>query len=792
MAKSPLTKGSKKAKPVRNNKNVVPLNLTIFYKESIDNKIRELDVSHLLYLGADKNNDKLENRTPYLRSFCKKAKEYVNNGNSSKTVSNVYNAFDSYIRFCDSVNVNPFSEVGYLKYAGNDGELRHRVKVYVPSKKLWERQNGDELGIKESSASIILTALREALSWCGLPAKHWIVLHKGFSAIKNPTKGYSDDEEQLLVSRLSALFFALAPQLIAAKEDHLALPKELAVTIDLCGHQEVIFIPTNLEAILGKNSKKDCFVKASAAFNMAMGAAYHLMCFFTSLNDTNVRAIAHPITIHTDERDKNLQTVKVSSFKTRSNKHVDAILTNLTDKSLVKFDVDKRDGVTFIKTLEKLSRLYGSDKEGAELFFTLNNKGGTYDNFNLATINKYLSLHLNLVSPYREKCLPWFKELFYTYRNHQYIKLKTVKNEFGRSEVSKVINPINVKAKATQGAISASYCILSCYTGLSLKGILLPLYYSEKKHDGYVTISFKYKNGTNGSFTIPAVDKKLIQDIEKLANEQADKQQSKKSVRLLLKRGPTKEAPQDWNGISPISSNLMVTWSIEPNDYFISLQSSRWREMTSSQEYDDSNIGRVQSALQNTLNTINKHYANGDPRLNQNILSQSVQVLERMAKGSTLEKAKKYVATMHAIPMLTHDRWLKNKKNNKAKTNPNGITCNGKQNIEGGNNSQRKTNKAMGVKLLCAEYDMCYKCKSAKAVDDVQAIYKLISFIDALKEVLDRFPDVKENVFEKIDAYEYTLDGASISVYEEAMALFNKHGRHARVSINHAILSMYR
>jgi hypothetical protein len=98
----------------------------------------------------------------------------------------------------------------------------------------------------------------------------------------------------------------------------------------------------------------------------------------------------------------------------------------------------------------------------------------------------------------------------------------------------------------------------------------------------------------------------------------------------------------------------------------------------------------------------------------------------------------------------------------------------------------------MGVKLPCAEYDMCYKCKSAKAVDEVQAVYKLISFINALKEVLDQFPDAKEEVFEKIDAYEYTLDGASTSVYEEAIALFNKNGCHPRVSINHAILSIYR
>jgi hypothetical protein len=794
MAKSPLAKGSKKAKPVRNSKNVVPLPFTIPYKQSNDKNTKELDVSHLLHLRLDKSNKKIESRIPYLRSFCKKAKEYVDNGKSARTNASVYETFNQYIRFCDAakVNVDPFSEVGYSKYAGNDGELRYRIKVYKPSKKLWERQHGDELGIKESSISTILGALRTALSWCGLPAELWKVQHRGFSGEKTPTKGYSDANEQLLVSRLSELFFALALQLIAAKEGNLTLPDELPVAIDLGGYREVIYISTSLKTNQGKQSKSGTSVRANAAFNMAMGAAYHLICFFTSLNDTNVRAIAHPIIIHTDERDKNLQTVEVSSFKARANKQVDGILTNETDESRIKFDVDKRDGVTFIKTLEKLSGLYGNDEEGAELLFTLNKKGEESDTFNLVSINKFLMSTLNLVSPYRASCLPWFKELFYAYRNHQQIELKTTINELGRMVVSKVIQPMKHKFRSTHGANNISYCILSCYTNLQLKGILLPLSYSEKDSEGNITISFKYRNGHDGRFTIPAVDKELIQDIEQFAIERADKQTVKKDIRLLLKKGSAKEAPRDWQGINPIASNRISQWSIESNDYFISLQSSRWREMTSSQEYDDNNIGRVHSILQNTLNTINKHYANGDPRLNQIILSQGIQVLEQLAKGSTVDEAKKYVAAKHAIPMLTHDEWLKKKKENKAKTNPNGITCNGQQSIESDKNSQRETNNAMGVKLPCAEYDMCYKCKSAKAVDEVQAVYKLISFINALKEVLDQFPDAKEEVFEKIDAYEYTLDGASTSVYEEAIALFNKNGCHPRVSINHAILSIYR
>ncbi|XNT06711.1 hypothetical protein AB6C95_012915 [Vibrio cyclitrophicus] len=628
MAKSPLANGSKRAKPVRSNKNVVPLHFTIPYKTSRYKRDKEINVSHLLHFRADKRNDKIESRIPYLRSFCKKAKEYVDSGNKATTVTGFYESFQSYIRFCDEVGVEPFSEEGYLKYAGNDGELRHRIKVYEPSKRIWERQHSDELGCLEASAGTILSGLRTALSWCGFPVEVWKAQHRGFSGHHNSRKGYSDSEEQLLVSRLSELFFALAPQLIAAKEGGLILPDELPVTIDLGGYKEIITIPTSLKTNHGVKGKQDESVKSNSAFNITMGAAYHLMCFFTSLNDSNIRSIAHPITIHMDERDKSIQTVTVSSFKARSNKQVDAILTNETEEPKInKFDVNKRDGVSFIKTLEKLSKLYGSSEAGEELLFTLNGKQETNKTFNLAEINKILTSSLNLVSPYRVSTLPRFKELFYAYRNNQTIEFRKTINTLGRAVVSKVTHPIEPEERITLGLNNSSYCILSCYTDLPLKGILLPLCYSEKDSDGNVTISFKYRNGDDGSFTIPAADKKLIQDIEQFATERADKQKIRKNIRLLLKKGGNHESPKDWKGISPISSSLMKSWSIETNEYFIQLQSSRWREMTSSQEYDNNNIGKVQSILQNMLNTINKHYANGDPRLNQTILSQGIQVL---------------------------------------------------------------------------------------------------------------------------------------------------------------------
>ena len=71
MAKSKIAKQSKAVKHVRSNQNVVPLNLDIPYKGVISTRVKLFDVSHLLHLGGSKENEKINRRTVFIRSFCK-------------------------------------------------------------------------------------------------------------------------------------------------------------------------------------------------------------------------------------------------------------------------------------------------------------------------------------------------------------------------------------------------------------------------------------------------------------------------------------------------------------------------------------------------------------------------------------------------------------------------------------------------------------------------------------------------------------------------------------------------
>ena len=62
-------------------------------------------------------------------------------------------ALKTYIAFCDIKKFDPFSQAGYLYYAGNSGELRRLVDIASePKKYQFQYHNGEEFGLLESSA----------------------------------------------------------------------------------------------------------------------------------------------------------------------------------------------------------------------------------------------------------------------------------------------------------------------------------------------------------------------------------------------------------------------------------------------------------------------------------------------------------------------------------------------------------------------------------------------------------------------------------------------------------------
>ncbi|MBF4269859.1 hypothetical protein EAY71_23645, partial [Vibrio anguillarum] len=88
---------------------------------------------------------------------------------------------------------------------------------------------------------------------------------------------------------------------------------------------------------------------------------------------------------------------------------------------------------------------------------------------------------------------------------------------------------------------------------------------------------------------------------------------------------------------------------VEPNHYYLSLLSSRWREMTSNQAYAEGGIQAAQSLLQNAKETLEKNYINGLSSLNKVIISQSIEVIEKLDDETSLEQAKDIVVKRRGI-----------------------------------------------------------------------------------------------------------------------------------------------
>lgn len=89
-------------------------------------------------------------------------------------------------------------------------------------------------------------------------------------------------------------------------------------------------------------------------------------------------------------------------------------------------------------------------------------------------------------------------------------------------------------------------------------------------------------------------------------------------------------------------------------------------------------------------------------------------------------------------------------KKSKLHINQNGIACRGIPDIDremGGDHhrSAAKAAEKLGLgdagKVPCYQFDQCARCKSAKMVDDVNQVYKLISFITVLEERINLRPD---------------------------------------------------
>ncbi|EHR5321333.1 hypothetical protein KUL70_004267 [Vibrio parahaemolyticus] len=706
-----------------------------------------------------------------------------------------------YINFCDFKKLDPFSQVGYLSYVGNLGELWRLVKIAnEPKIYTFQYFDGEEAGLREASASYRKIGIDQLLGILDFDVSPWQATLKLFSSalIDSSTQPYSSSEWYTFVRRTQLFFFSLATQLIAHKEinPEAPPPKYLeGITVERESGRDITI------SLGDKNSRN--VNGASIPFNQCMAAAYALFAYYTAFNDTVIKGVRHPIKVVTSKTEgRTSKLVQVRGYKARSSKDVKALFAGVdehlhpeaSDKEVgfIVADIKKRDqvgnldGITFIQTLELLSKAYSDDSFDTLLYWL--NGEGEKAKVNTNSALERLSENLNLLSSRRGDLT---EHLVKTYidivKHHEISTFKWKQREDGARVMSKQVVQLPVRM-VTQRATPIAYAALSCMTNISLRNALIPLCYSEKDANGEITVSFKYIDDTEGQFTVSAKYQPFLKLVERYAatkNSLPNGKGSRSSTKpaFLLPLGKKSMTTQWEKGEVPISQALLRLCGVSYGDYFINITSGRVRVTHSDLEYKEEERGlTAQKILQNSLETADKRYRNGHPVSNNKQLSQGLMALSHIATGKTRNEAVEVVKKELEIPVLEYDVW---KKRNQP-TNPNGISCDGEINLVSEKDwhyaarkfAEEKGFIAEGQNITCYQYDLCVFCKSAKLVDDPYSIYKLLSFLSALSEAIDHYPERASVIQSKVERFQIHLDELPLDTIEQAEDLLEERGRY--------------
>ncbi|HHC7129960.1 TPA: hypothetical protein ACN37W_003763 [Vibrio parahaemolyticus] len=726
----------------------------------------------------------------------------LKNQSSESSIRGKLHSLRLYIIFCDLNKLDPFSRVGYLSYVGNNGELWRLVNVATEPKKYdFQYYDGEEAGLLESSAFKKKMHIDKLLLVLGFDVSEWQATLKPFLQQKEPsfTQPYTINEWYLLVRRVQLFFYSLATQLIALKEE---FPEALP--------------PRSLDGIVvERTSGKDITVTlgggginggAGSPFNQCMAAAYVLFAYYTAFNDSVIKDVRHPIKVVTSRVEgRTSKIVQVRAYKGRSSKEVQALFLNSDDDvhpeahedkaGFIIADINKRDkvgdvdGVTFLQTLELLSKTY-SDVSFDTLIYFLNPKGQKSKISHTHTLI-LLSQNLNLLS---ERRYDLADHLVKTYMDIVERKVMTTFRWFYRADGAKFMKKhfINLtKRGVTQKATHIAYAALSCITDVSFRNALMPLKYSKKDSDGMLTVSFKNVDGTNRCFTVAARYRPFLQLVERYAMTKNPLPKEKGMGRggkvtkspFLLPFGVRSVTYQYEQGKVPSSVYLLSRCGIGYGDYFLNLNSRRIRVTHADLEYRPEERGwTAEKILQHNIDTADRRYRNGHPASNDKQASQGLRILSHIAQGKTRGEAIESTKSELKIPVLEYEVW----KRRNQPTNPNGISCDGHIDLVSEKNwhySAQKFAKQNGIieegrDITCYQYDLCVFCKSAKLVDDPNAVYKLLSFIEALSDGIVHYPERASFIQMKIERFQAHLDDLPPDTINQAEILLEDKGRY--------------
>lgn len=794
MAKSILAK-TDKSTVKKLTTNVVELNNTLNINIRGG---RVIDLNSLYHYKCDLSEKRLPDRKNHTSKLINGLKEWCETGNNHAVIYGLFFHFKRYCTFCDLKGVSPFSKKGFTLFLGNDGEIWRLVKkAREPKEFIFLYDDNEEIGLKESTAVRIRSNISRGLELAEVDSftlKYSFHSFKAESSV-SVTKPYRDNEMELILRRVQFYFFSLATQLTEYSESNNGeQPFELErVKVDYINNKD-IYIPVKAS----KNSsgrKGGGKISSNSPFNQCMAAGYCLFSYYTSFNDSSILDVRHPLEFVTSKKDgRTIKHVTVRGWKGRSSKEVQALFSDLDnseeldvksigdDAGAIFADVSKTDGQAFIKALSQVSRLY-SKRKHSKLIHYLNENSEecrfTQDSISLMAVN------LNLLSNDRLYLIDYLCDIFNKIlRDNSFTTIKVSTSDIGSQFVSKKVHQTDSRT-AKRLAIQYAFAALSCLGDIELKNILLPLKFSEIDSDGNILVHIKYLDNSEVKLPIPAKYKKFIESVQEYAaryNPYENKRIKKPAYLLPL---GTRSMTKQWLGLSPLSISTLSNIGIYSGDFFIDLNSGRFRVSTSDKEYKSEDGGyTARVLLQHGKAVSEKRYVNGHPIENTIITNQSMQVFEEIVTGKTSTEAKKSIREKLGITVLAYDDY-KNKR--LPPTNLNGTVCDGKPELIEGKDEHKaamrhidklKLNEG-NLDIQCYQYDLCVVCKNAKLVDDVHSIYKLLSFVECLEDAADTFPDTKSEILKKANDFKSLVeDNIPVKTIEQAEERLAEEGRY--------------
>lgn len=715
---------------------------TLHYSFLINNIDVTVDLTRLMHFRCDVAQNKAS-RQQQIVKYARAFKKEMSLGATSSTLYNSFTKFKGYLIWCDDKEIFPFCESTWKNYRNYLWELVLAGRSSLP---IWQRPNGQILGLKERTANYIVSTIEQALVWCEENVNQWGKQLRPFKNGKPKSyEAYSDKELPIILNRLSTYFFQLAIPLLS--DD---LPTK--INIEILEHN--FDVPINSTNTKGK--AKQASLNYDTAFNQAMSCAYYLLSYFTAFNSSQLIELRHPIEW---QQDKTTEYYKLTAYKRRANKEV---------ISFVGGEIHKK-SIQFMETLIALSLKYNKTSNGLFVYW-LDGASNPRGISSTLLSNSQISSQLMLLSDRATACLPYLLELhksfiatgingYIEFTDHKIVDRKLTKQK-------KVINRF-FSRRIVILSILLLYAIIHAHPKnkqkkVKLNGSVLPLTVIQNGQDIKATI--RDVDGTSVEVYIENKYQQFLEDIVNFALTRQNISSTKPSY--LLPLGLTRQTLQ-WEGIIP-NTNYLSDYGIAPGEFFVSLRSSQFRETAAKLARRKTNRTELQVSqiLNNQYMTVIKHYSEGNHYDNQLILAQGLSVIEAVSQGHAIKQAKDIVAIESDMKVIKFEELTFNK----ATLNGIGVACTDNKSIR----------EDEPYNSPCFDYESCIKCKYAKLIDDVEPLYRLLSFLECMEESWLYYPDrFTQNIGKSIELYRKVIaENIPKSTLEAAQLKLDSAGRH--------------